>query len=116
VGATRFCEFSTGAFVEPITAWDEPRRLAFNVTEQPDPLIELSPYGNLHPPHLHGTLRSTHGEFRLIELPGNRTRLEGRTWYKIDMYPHWYWTRWSDALIHCIHERVLSHIQHISET
>ena len=25
VGAVRRCEFSTGAFVEPITVWDEPR-------------------------------------------------------------------------------------------
>ena len=31
VGAVRTCEFSTGPFVEPITAWDPPRRLAFDV-------------------------------------------------------------------------------------
>ena len=35
VGAVRRCRFSTGDFVEPITVWDEPRRLAFSVTEQP---------------------------------------------------------------------------------
>ncbi|HEY2941515.1 MAG TPA: SRPBCC family protein, partial [Vicinamibacteria bacterium] len=29
VGAVRHCEFTTGPFVEPITVWDEPRRLAF---------------------------------------------------------------------------------------
>ena len=29
VGAIRYCEFSTGSFVEPITAWEENRRLAF---------------------------------------------------------------------------------------
>ena len=28
-GAVRYCEFSTGPFVEPIEVWDEPRRLAF---------------------------------------------------------------------------------------
>src|SRR5262245_11855522 len=42
VGAVRYCEFSTGAFVEPITVWNEPRRLAFDVTEQPPPMFELS--------------------------------------------------------------------------
>jgi hypothetical protein len=31
VGAVRHCEFSTGAFVEPITACQPPRRLAFEV-------------------------------------------------------------------------------------
>ena len=31
VGAVRHCEFTTGAFVEPITVWDAPHRLAFDV-------------------------------------------------------------------------------------
>ena len=104
-GAIRYCEFTTGAFVEPITAWEEPHRLAFNVTEQPAPMFELSFYADVHPPHLSDYLRSTHGEFRLVPLPHGRTRLEGRTWYRLDMYPQWYFTVWSDLLIHRIHER-----------
>lgn len=115
VGAIRHCEFTTGTFVEPITAWDEPRRLAFDVTEQPPPMFELSPYRNVHPPHLDGFLRSTRGEFRLIALAERRTRLEGRTWYHSEMYPQWYWPLWSDLLIHRIHERVLMHIRRLSE-
>ena len=43
VGAIRHCNFTTGAFVEPITAWDEPNRLAFDVISQPPPMKELSP-------------------------------------------------------------------------
>ncbi|MBA2301913.1 MAG: SRPBCC family protein [Acidobacteria bacterium] len=43
VGAIRWCEFTTGSFREPITAWDAPARLAFDVTEQPAPLTEWSP-------------------------------------------------------------------------
>ena len=35
VGAVRRCEFSTGAFVEPIEVWDEPRLLRFAVTSNP---------------------------------------------------------------------------------
>lgn len=115
IGATRFCEFSTGTFVEPITAWTQPTRLAFDVTDQPEPLFELSPWRNVRPPHLNHYLRSTRGEFRLISLPNGRTRLEGRTWYKFDMFPQFYWTLWSDFLIHSIHERVLAHIKRLSE-
>ncbi len=114
-GATRYCEFTTGAFVEPITTWDEPRRLAFDVTEQPEPMFELTPYRHVHPPHLEGALRSRRGEFRLVELAGGRTRLEGRTWYTVDMYPQFYWSAWCDVLIGGIHRRVLSHIQRLSE-
>ncbi len=114
-GAIRYCDFTTGAFVEPITAWNEPNRLAFNVAEQPDPMFELSPYRDVHPPHLHHYLRSTHGEFRLVETPSGGTRLEGRTWYKFDMFPASYWTLWSDLLIHRIHQRVLTHIKRLAE-
>ncbi|MCB9779256.1 MAG: DUF805 domain-containing protein [Alphaproteobacteria bacterium] len=109
VGAVRHCEFSTGAFVEPITAWEPPTRLAFDVIDNPHPMDELSPW-QVEPPHLDGFLQSRRGEFQLIALPDGRTRLEGRTWYTVDMGPEWYWGAWSDAIIHRIHGRVLGHI------
>ena len=115
VGAVRHCEFSTGAFVEPITIWDQPNRLAFDVTSQPPPMNELSPYQHVHPPHLDGYLRCQRGEFRLARLPNNRTRLEGSTWYEFEMYPQGYWTLWSDWSIQQIHRRVLQHIKMLSE-
>jgi hypothetical protein len=109
-GAVRYCEFSTGAFVEPITTWDAPRRLAFRVAEQPPPMTELSPYSRVLAPHLEGNLQSRRGEFRLIALPGGRTRIEARTRYTLEMEPAGYWLLWSDAIIHAIHMRVLDHI------
>jgi len=116
VGAVRHCEFSTGAFVEPITAWEQPTRLAFDVQSQPPPMHELSPYRHVHPPHLDGYLRCKRGEFQLIPLENGRTRLEGRTWYQYDIFPQSYWTLWTDRLIHSIHQRVLSHIKQLSES
>lgn len=116
VGAVRWCEFSTGAFREPITAWDEPERLAFDVTDQPPPLAEWSPYRDIYAPHVDGIFTTSRGEFRLVPLPGGRTRLEGRTWYSLRMQPLTYWTMISDAIIHRIHVRVLQHIKHEAET
>jgi len=115
VGAIRRCRFSTGDFVEPITVWDAPNRLAFSVARQPPPMKELSPYGDVHPPHLDGFLRSRRGEFALQRLPGGRTRLTGTTWYENRMWPETYWRGWSDALIHRIHLRVLRHVRALSE-
>jgi hypothetical protein len=115
VGAIRHCEFTTGAFVEPITVWQPPHRLAFDVTQQPEPMFELSPYRHIHPPHLAGSFQSERGEFRIIGLPDNRTRLEGRTWYKLKIYPLAYWTIWTDAILHRIHGRVLRHIRQTAE-
>jgi hypothetical protein len=116
VGAVRHCEFSTGPFVEPITVWDPPRRLGFDVASQPHPMHEWSPYREITPPpHMENTIRSRRGEFRLIALDGGRTRLEGSTWYELSMHPQAYWTLWSDALIHSVHLRVLRHIRSLSE-
>ena len=115
VGATRHCTFSTGEFVEPITTWNAPALLAFDVTAQPDPLTELSPYGRIDAPHLHGYFNSQRGEFRLTELPGGRTLLAGTTWYVSHIEPDIYWRLWSDYLVHTIHRRVLNHIKAAAE-
>lgn len=115
VGAVRKCEFSTGPFVEPITVWDQPRRLAFDVVSQPKPMSELSPYAAIEAPHLDGFMRSERGQFLLTPLPGGRTRLEGTTWYRHRIWPASYWRLWSDAIIHGIHERVLRHVKRLSE-
>jgi hypothetical protein len=108
VGAVRLCHFSTGAFVEPITAWEPGRRLAFDVVESPRPLDELS-FRDVAPPHLDGYLLPRAGEFRLVDL-GGRTRLEGSTWYEQRLRPEGYWVVFSDYIISKIHERVLDHI------
>jgi hypothetical protein len=115
VGATRYCEFSTGAFVEPITVWDAPRRLNFDVIAQPAPLQEWSPYQKVYAPHLEGFFKTRQGEFRLIALENDNTRLEGSTWYQIDIYPQAYWRIFAEAIIGSIHQRVLQQLKKDSE-
>ncbi len=115
VGAVRHCEFSTGPFVEPITTWDPPNRLSFDVSSQPPSMTELSPYRHVNAPHLEGYMVSRRGEFRLVRLPGNRTRLEGSTWYTLAIFPETYWSAWGEVLLHSIHGRVLTHIKRLSE-
>lgn len=110
VGAVRYCEFSTGAFVEPISTWDTARRLSFEVVQSPPPLREWSPYAGLTPPHLDGFFTARRGEFRLVRLPGNRTRLEGSTWYELRIAPEAYWGVVADVIVRGIHHRVLEHI------
>lgn len=114
VGAIRYCNFSTGSFVEPITVWDEHRLLKFDVVDQPEPMRELSFY-DLHPNHLHGYFVSKQGQFKLTSLPNGHTQLEGTTWYFNKIRPTFYWTMWSDFIVSKIHERVLVHIKTISE-
>ena len=113
-GAIRYCNFSTGSFVEPIVVWDEPKLLQFSVKEQPEPMKELSLY-DIHPNHLHGYWVSQKGQFKLTKLPNGRTLLEGTTWYVNKITPGFYWTIWSDYIVHKIHSRVLNHIKSQAE-
>jgi hypothetical protein len=114
VGATRYCIFSTGSFVEPITVWDAPHRLAFDVAQNPPPMKELTFYDALQAPHLHSTMISHRGELRLEES-GGRVTLSGTTWYTHALFPQFYWGPLSDAIIHRIHQRVLAHIKRQAE-
>lgn len=111
VGAIRYCNFTTGSFVEPITTWNEPNLLQFDVKEQPIPMNEFNPFWEIHPPHLDGYFKSYKGQFKLTKLGENKTELEGTTWYKVDITPEIYWKIWSNFIIHRIHKRVLNHIK-----
>lgn len=115
-GAVRHCVFSTGPFVEPITTWDEPSRLAFDVTAQPRSMDETSIYSDLRPPHVENYFVSRRGQFELHALPDGTTLLEGTTWYQIRYWPATYWHVWSDYIIHRIHLRVLQHIKVLAES
>ncbi|MGH7538205.1 MAG: DUF805 domain-containing protein [Gemmatimonadales bacterium] len=114
-GAVRYCDFTTGSFVEPITAWQEGRLLGFDIVRQAPPMREWSPYQGVNPPHLDGYFRATRGAFRLVPLPGGRTRLEGRTRYEVEMFPQGYWAPIAGYLVSAIHERVLRHIERLAE-
>lgn len=122
VGACRYCEFTTGPFVEPITTWDEPTdfgqsgKLAFDVQSQPLPMEEWTPFSGLHPPHLDDGFVSRRGQFALTALPDGRTRLTGTTWFDIDVRPRAYWKIWAEPTIHAIHFRVLNHIKTVCES
>jgi uncharacterized membrane protein YhaH (DUF805 family) len=115
VGATRYCEFSTGPFVEPITEWNEPKKLAFGVTAQPPTMTELSLYTAISPPHLTENFKSIRGQFELIPMGEQGTLLRGTTWYLLKMAPESYWSLWADFILHKIHARVLRHIKNLSE-
>lgn len=114
VGAVRHCNFTTGSFIEPITVWNEPNLLKFDVDEQPAPMRELS-FWKVDAPHLHDYFVSKQGQFKLTQLPNGNTLLEGTTWYYHNIQPAFYWQIWSTYIVHSIHERVLTHIKKNSE-
>jgi hypothetical protein len=76
---------------------------------------EWSPYGEVSPKHLRGYMVSKEGQFRLIPLGPNRTRVEGTSWYQHGLWPAPYWRLWSDAIVRRIHMRVLENVRVLAE-
>ena len=76
---------------------------------------EITLYDHLDAPHLDGYFRSTQGEFRLIPK-GDKTILEGQTWYEMTIFPSWYWQLYAHWFIGKIHSRVLQHIKNLAES
>jgi hypothetical protein len=106
----RECHFNTGPFVEPITEMNKPYKLAFDVTEQPAPMVSTRPFKYLEPP-LDAYLKSKKGQFVLKETRDGRVKLIGTTWYEQELFPAAYWGAMTDSIIHQIHVRVLQHIK-----
>jgi hypothetical protein len=114
-GAVRYCHFTTGDFVEPITTWDVNHLLAFSVSKQPEAMREMSPW-KIVPAHIeHNYFRSQHGQFRLEAIDASHTLLEGTTWYQDYFWPQQYWNVLSDQIVHRIHLRVLKHVKQQAE-
>ncbi len=115
VGATRYCVFSTGKAVEPVTRWEPGRLLEVDVVKTPPAMEETSIYPNLHPAHLEGYMESVRARFELIDLGGGRTRVVGTSWYRNRLFPVAYWQLWSDAAIKAVQVNVLGHVKALSE-
>ncbi|MGI4867062.1 MAG: hypothetical protein ACRYFZ_24305 [Janthinobacterium lividum] len=107
---TLVCRYSQGLAHLPVVAWQPERQLTFAVppADMPAPMHELSPYPQVHAPHLHGYFQVDSGTFRLRPLPGGRTLLEARTVYRHAIGPRFYWQLWSDYLLDAMHQRVLA--------
>ena len=111
VGAIRYCRFSTGAFVEPITVWEPGRRLSFDVT--------ASPAADAGAQSVRGHSSATsrwHPAVAPRRVPARAARdrwhaARGQHVVRVSMAPEAYWQVISDALIHRIHARVLDHIK-----
>jgi hypothetical protein len=111
VGAERHGEFSTGGARERVTEWVPGRRLSFIVLSQPPAMEEMSPYGQVHAPHLSGYFETTTTSFELEALPGGRTRLTARAAHMLRMDPVLYWEPVARWAIHSNVRRVLHDIE-----
>lgn len=90
IGAERLGMFSTGTARERVTEWYPGRRLAFTVLSQPPAMEEMSPYRQVHAPHLVGYVVTGTTRHVLTALPDGQTRLqlEATNVLRVDPIPY----------------------------
>lgn len=115
VGAVREGVFSTGVAYERVTEWEPGRKLSFVVLSDPPNMRELSPYGDIATPHVHGYFRTLDARFTITPLARGRTRLTLATKHELDLEPALYWIPWAQWTTHVNKRRVLEHFRRQAE-
>jgi uncharacterized protein YndB with AHSA1/START domain len=104
LGSKRKCIFSNGyVFDEKIVTYDENRNLTFDITDQP------------RDPEIMGHLDLLRGQFLLKDNGDGTTTLTGNSWYRLYVFPVWYYDMWAESITRNVHIRVMEHIKELSE-
>jgi hypothetical protein len=104
VGAGRKCIFSNGyIFDEKIVVYKPNEELTFDIIEQP------------RDPEIMGHIDIVRGQFILKDNGNGTTTLIGNSWYKLYVFPEWYFGIWSKSITRNVHQRVMEHIKLLSE-
>jgi hypothetical protein len=115
VGAIREGVFSTGVAYERVTEWDPPKQLSFIVLSDPPTMRELSPYRNVHAPHVSGYFRTLDARFTIVQLENGHVLLSLATRHELDLNPAFYWLPIAKWAVHTNKERVLAHFAQQAE-
>ena len=104
VGSERKCIFSNGAtFDELVVESKHARRYTFDICKQPED------------PEIIGHIEIRRGQFILEGNADGTTRLVGKSWYRLKVYPVWYYDIWAEDITREVHLRVMEHIKILAE-
>ncbi|WP_207425613.1 hypothetical protein [Pedobacter sp. SYSU D00535] len=103
-GAGRKCIFSNGyVFDERIAVYNRERDLTFDIVSQPKD------------PEIMGHIDILRGQFLLKDNGDGTTTLTGNSWYRLYVFPLWYYDIWAESITRNVHLRVMDHIKSLSE-
>jgi uncharacterized protein YndB with AHSA1/START domain len=103
-GAKRKCIFNNGiVFNEKMVEFKPSEKLTFDITEQPKD------------PEILGHIEITRGQFILKDNHNGTTTLIGNSWYRLFVFPSWYYDLWAESITRNVHLRVMEHIKNLSE-
>lgn len=103
-GSGRKCIFSNGyVFDEKMIVYKPNEELTFDILTQP------------HDPEIMGHIDILRGQFILKDNGDGTTTVIGNSWYKLYVFPGWYFNLWSKSITRNVHLRVMEHIKILSE-
>lgn len=103
-GAGRKCIFSNGyTFEEKIVSYEPNKDLTFDIIGQP------------LDPEIMGHIDILRGQFLLKDNGNGTTTLIGNSWYRLHVFPIWYYDIWAKSITRNVHLRVMEHIKMLSE-
>ncbi|TKC65474.1 hypothetical protein FBD94_02670 [Pedobacter hiemivivus] len=103
-GAGRKCIFSNGyTFDEKIVTYKPNEDLTFDIVKQP------------LDPEIMGHIDILRGQFLLKDNGNGTTTLVGNSWYRLHVFPVWYYDIWAKSITRNVHLRVMEHIKMLSE-
>ncbi|EMJ54588.1 hypothetical protein LEP1GSC013_2010 [Leptospira interrogans serovar Valbuzzi str. Duyster] len=106
-----FCNYTNGTTSANVDSFENLERFSFSFSEPQVTMKETSLYGEVEPKHIRGKVWAVLGEFRLIEVSENKTKVIATTEYVNGIGPKFYWKLWGDYLIDEIHRHVLTKIK-----
>ncbi|HZY36096.1 MAG TPA: hypothetical protein VFE53_05580 [Mucilaginibacter sp.] len=103
-GAGRKCIFSNNyVFDETISTYDTAKNLIFDIVNQPKD------------PEIMNHIAILRGQFLLKDNGDGTTTLVGNSWYRLYVFPVWYYDIWAKSITRNVHLRVMQHIKELSE-
>jgi hypothetical protein len=103
-GAGRKCIFDNGiVFDERMVVFKPGQELTFDIIGQPAD------------PEILGHIEITRGQFILRQNADGSTTLVGNSWYRLLIFPSWYYDLWAESITRNVHMRVMDHIKMLSE-
>ncbi|MHA4895385.1 SRPBCC family protein [Pedobacter sp. PWIIR3] len=103
-GSGRKCIFSNGyVFDEKIVTYQPNKNLTFDIVGQP------------LDPEIMGHIDILRGQFLLKDNRDGTTTLVGNSWYRLHVFPIWYYDIWAKSVTRNVHLRVMEHIKELSE-
>jgi hypothetical protein len=103
-GAGRKCIFNDSIiFEETMTVFQPNKDLTFDIVTPP------------RDPEIIGHIETQRGQFILKDNHDGTTTLIGNSWYKLNVFPAWYYDLWAESIVRNVHLRVMNHIKLLSE-